>query len=481
MAYWTTTIRPSSPPTQSGLYSSRCTLLCTCVMPRTTIEKILFAVTFKHIVAVKSVGSSDSLPFVVAFASTVLWTYYGILDDHNSSIIATNSIGIVLESVYIVMYMCYASYDYRTRLFKALVFTMVVVPLLILLTFFLAHYYDRVNVVDWVCTVSSLAVFVSPVFDVLRWWHRSPQRSYGLTMAYWTTTIRPSSPPTPSGLYSSRVTLLCTCVMPRTTREYIRLFKALVFTVVAVPLLILLTFFLAHYYDRVNVVGWVCTVSSLAVYVSPVFDVVRVIKTRDYRQMSFLLSFTFTCSGDAWMTYGLVADDYSVVIVIYAHNAVKSVGSSDSLPFVVAFASTILWTYYGILDDHNSSIIATNSIGIVFESVYIVMYMCYASYDYRIRLFKALVFTVVVVPLLILLTFFLAHYYYRVNVVDWVCTVSSLAVFVSPIFDVVRVIKTRDYQQMSFLLSFTFTCSGEAWMTYGLVADDYSVVASARL
>ncbi|KAL3635137.1 hypothetical protein CASFOL_019684 [Castilleja foliolosa] len=148
----------------------------------------------------------------------------------------------------------------------------------------------------------------------------------------------------------------------------------------------------------------------------------------------------------------------------------KSVESLDSLPYVVTFTSAGLSLYYGILN-HGVAIIIVNAFGVVLKTLYITMYMYYATS--RAPTVKKLVVSVVTILLTILLTLITTHFFYRLYVVGWVCTALSVLVSVSPIFDVVRVVKTHDVQYMSVSLSFALALKGATWTAYGVAKGNY--------
>ncbi|KAL3623723.1 hypothetical protein CASFOL_032539 [Castilleja foliolosa] len=153
----------------------------------------------------------------------------------------------------------------------------------------------------------------------------------------------------------------------------------------------------------------------------------------------------------------------------------KSVGAFDLLSYVVTFTSAELWLYYGILD-HDVAIFIVNAFGVVLEALYITMYMYYATSDIRASTVKKLAVSVVIILLTILLTLITTHSFYRVDVVGWTCTALSVLVSVSPVFDIVRVVKTCDVQYMSIWLSFALALNGAAWTAYGVTEDNDSVV-----
>ncbi|KAL0380244.1 UNVERIFIED_CONTAM: Bidirectional sugar transporter SWEET10 [Sesamum angustifolium] len=75
-----------------------------------------------------------------------------------------------------------------------------------------------------------------------------------------------------------------------------------------------LTYFLAKGSNRANIVGWICLVFSLCVFVAPLCVVRQVIRTKSVEYVPFLLSFFLTISAIMWFFYGLLRKDYNIAI-----------------------------------------------------------------------------------------------------------------------------------------------------------------------
>ncbi|KAH6807839.1 hypothetical protein C2S51_028947 [Perilla frutescens var. frutescens] len=88
----------------------------------------------------------------------------------------------------------------------------------------------------------------------------------------------------------------------------------LVLNVVGMGLIVALTYFLANGSTRANIVGWICLVFSLCVFVAPLFVLRQVIRTKSVEYMPFLLSFFLTLSAVMWFFYGLLRRDYNIAI-----------------------------------------------------------------------------------------------------------------------------------------------------------------------
>nr|KAJ0213794.1 hypothetical protein LSAT_V11C400189860 [Lactuca sativa] len=84
--------------------------------------------------------------------------------------------------------------------------------------------------------------------------------------------------------------------------------------VVGFGLIVLLTQLLASGGTRTVIVGWICLVFSLCVFVAPMGVVRQVIKTKSVEYMPILLSFALTISAVMWFFYGLLLADFNIAI-----------------------------------------------------------------------------------------------------------------------------------------------------------------------
>ncbi|CAI9754677.1 unnamed protein product [Fraxinus pennsylvanica] len=101
---------------------------------------------------------------------------------------------------------------------------------------------------------------------------------------------------------------------PKISRiETVRLL--LLLNVIGFGLIILLTHFLAKKGPpQAIIIGWICLVFSLGVFVAPLCIVRQVIRTKSVEYMPFLLSFFLTLSAVMWFFYGLLLKDYNIAI-----------------------------------------------------------------------------------------------------------------------------------------------------------------------
>ncbi|KAJ4960941.1 hypothetical protein NE237_020851 [Protea cynaroides] len=121
--------------------------------------------TFYRVYKKKSTEEFHSMPYVVALFSAMLWTYYAFLKSEAYLLITINSIGCVIEAIYISMFMTYAPNTARILTAKLiLLLNLGVYSLILLLTLLLVkNPIFRVRIVGWVCVVVSVSVFVAPL------------------------------------------------------------------------------------------------------------------------------------------------------------------------------------------------------------------------------------------------------------------------------------------------------------------------------
>lgn len=113
------------------------------------------------------------VPFIVTAANCALWLKYGLLR-HDSTLIAVNSTGLLLELVYLAFYFAHTGITTRRQVSKQ-----ILVSLVIFATIFIyaSHYSLHPDVaVGYVGSVTAMGVYASPlatVKEVLR--HRSTE------------------------------------------------------------------------------------------------------------------------------------------------------------------------------------------------------------------------------------------------------------------------------------------------------------------
>ncbi|KAG6634887.1 bidirectional sugar transporter SWEET14-like [Carya illinoinensis] len=154
----------------------------------------------------------------------------------------------------------------------------------------------------------------------------------------------------------------------------------------------------------------------------------------------------------------------------------KSSEGFQSVPYVVALFSSKLWIYYAMLKKDANLLITINSVGCIIESIYIMLFIFYATKKMRIQTVKLLLLlNVFGFSLMLLLSLFLANGSKRILVLGWICLVFNLTVFAAPLCIMRQVVRTKSVEYMPFPLSFFLTIGAVTWFFYGLFLKDYYI------
>ncbi|KAK7282088.1 hypothetical protein RIF29_10622 [Crotalaria pallida] len=155
----------------------------------------------------------------------------------------------------------------------------------------------------------------------------------------------------------------------------------------------------------------------------------------------------------------------------------KNAEGYQSLPYVVALFSSMLWIYYAFVKGESSLLLITiNSFGCVIETIYLAMFLFYASKNTRLSTIKLLLLlNVFGYGGMLLSTLYLSKGSKRLSIIGWICLAFNISVFAAPLGIMRRVIKTKSVEFMPFTLSFFLTLNAVMWFFYGLLLKDYYI------
>ena len=188
--------------------------------------------------------------------------------------------------------------------------------------------------------------------------------------------------------------------------------------------------------------------------------------------------------GHYAFAFGVLGNIISFIVFLspiptfYSIYKKKSTEGYQSIPYVVALFSSMLWIYYALLKSNMPLLITINSFGMFIETIYVGFYLFYASKKARVHTIKMLMLSVVGgFGAIVLVTEFLFKGGVRGQIVGWICLIFSLCVFVAPLGIVRQVIKTKSVEYMPLLLSVFLTLSAVMWFFYGLLLKDINIAA----
>ncbi|RDX58159.1 Bidirectional sugar transporter SWEET13, partial [Mucuna pruriens] len=155
----------------------------------------------------------------------------------------------------------------------------------------------------------------------------------------------------------------------------------------------------------------------------------------------------------------------------------KSTEGFQSLPYVIALLSSMLWIYYALVKKDASLLLITiNSFGCVIETIYLVIFLLYAPNKIRLSTIKLLLLlNVFGYGAMLLLTLFLIKGPKRLKVIGWICLAFNISVFAAPLCIMRRVIQTKSVEFMPLGLGFFLTLNAIMWFFYGLLLKDFFI------
>ncbi|CAJ1975101.1 unnamed protein product [Sphenostylis stenocarpa] len=154
----------------------------------------------------------------------------------------------------------------------------------------------------------------------------------------------------------------------------------------------------------------------------------------------------------------------------------KSTEGFQSIPYVAALFSAMLWIFYAYVKTGETLLITINSFGCVIETIYLAIFITYCPKKARMSTLRMIVllnfggFCTIV-----LLTHLLAKGVGRVKLLGWICVVFATSVFAAPLSIIRVVIRTKSVEFLPFPLSMLLLISAIMWLLYGISLKDIYV------
>ncbi|KAK7316841.1 hypothetical protein RJT34_00596 [Clitoria ternatea] len=154
----------------------------------------------------------------------------------------------------------------------------------------------------------------------------------------------------------------------------------------------------------------------------------------------------------------------------------KSTEGFQSIPYVAALFSAMLWIFYAYVKGGETLLITINAFGCVIETIYLAIFITYCPKKVRMSTLRMIVlinfggFCAIV-----LLTNLLAKGAARVKLLGWICVVFATSVFAAPLSIIRVVIRTKSVEFLPFPLSLLLLISAIMWLLYGISLKDIYV------
>uniref|UniRef100_A0A7N0ZY15 Bidirectional sugar transporter SWEET n=1 Tax=Kalanchoe fedtschenkoi TaxID=63787 RepID=A0A7N0ZY15_KALFE len=158
----------------------------------------------------------------------------------------------------------------------------------------------------------------------------------------------------------------------------------------------------------------------------------------------------------------------------------KSVQQFKPDPYLATVLNCAMWVFYGMPFVHPDSVLVVtiNSIGLIMELVYVMIFVIYSTWAKRSKIFLVLVIELAFFVVLVFVTLKFVHgTKNRSLVIGLVCIVFNIIMYASPLTVMKRVITTKSVKYMPFLLSLANFLNGIVWVIYAaLKFDPYILV-----
>ncbi|XP_054801515.1 LOW QUALITY PROTEIN: bidirectional sugar transporter SWEET6b-like [Prosopis cineraria] len=162
----------------------------------------------------------------------------------------------------------------------------------------------------------------------------------------------------------------------------------------------------------------------------------------------------------------------------------KSVEEFKPDPYLATVLNCAFWVFHGMpfVHPHSILVVTINSVGLVFEFAYLIIFLIYAQNKGRKKVFLCLLAEAIFFAAIVLITLLVLHgTVTRSLVVGILCDVFNIMMYLSPLTIMVKVIKTKSVKYMPFWLSLANFLNGLCWTAYALIHpfDIYVLISNA--
>ncbi|XP_008784375.2 bidirectional sugar transporter SWEET2a-like isoform X2 [Phoenix dactylifera] len=155
----------------------------------------------------------------------------------------------------------------------------------------------------------------------------------------------------------------------------------------------------------------------------------------------------------------------------------RSTEQFSGLPYVYSLLNCLICFWYGLpCVAHGVILIATvNSIGAIFQLVYVVLFIKYADKTNKLKMAGLLILVFCAFVLIICVSLELFDNGRRQMFVGYLNVASLISMFASPLFIINLVIRTRSVEFMPFYLSLSTFLMSISFFAYGMLKHDFFV------
>ncbi|KAB2605454.1 bidirectional sugar transporter SWEET2-like [Pyrus ussuriensis x Pyrus communis] len=146
----------------------------------------------------------------------------------------------------------------------------------------------------------------------------------------------------------------------------------------------------------------------------------------------------------------------------------------SGLPYIYALLNCLICTWYGspVVSSDNILVMTVNSVGAVFQLVYITLFIIYAEKTKQVRMLGLLAAVCGLIAIIVLGSLQITDAATRRLVVGLLSCASLISMFASPLFIINLVIQTQSVEFMPFYLSLSTFLMSTSFLLYGIFNFD---------
>ncbi|XP_014492382.1 bidirectional sugar transporter SWEET2 isoform X1 [Vigna radiata var. radiata] len=146
----------------------------------------------------------------------------------------------------------------------------------------------------------------------------------------------------------------------------------------------------------------------------------------------------------------------------------------SGLPYVYSLLNCLICLWYGtpLISPDNLLVTTVNTIGGVFQLVYITIFLIYAEKARKVRMLGLLLAVLGIFVIILVGSLQIDDRAMRRMFVGLLSCASLISMFASPLFIIKLVIRTKSVEFMPFYLSLSTFLMSISFFLYGLVSDD---------
>ncbi|KAK7401745.1 hypothetical protein VNO78_13462 [Psophocarpus tetragonolobus] len=146
----------------------------------------------------------------------------------------------------------------------------------------------------------------------------------------------------------------------------------------------------------------------------------------------------------------------------------------SGLPYIYSLLNCLICMWYGtpLISSDNLLVTTVNSIGAVFQFVYIILFLMYAEKAKKVRMLGLLVAVLGIFAIILVGSLQIHDILIRRFFVGFLSCASLISMFASPLFIIRLVIQTKSVEFMPFYLSLSTFLMSTSFLLYGVFNED---------